>query len=201
MAISVILLPRGSYLLEDIRCWLRSRGLSVIAFEQANCPDATSAKISDLFIQLAQSSATSQPVPIRGVSITFPATAPGNGFLFLVARSDFGGVSRPTVVQSFAQPDFGCFSRPIVGKLFAWPDFGCFPRPTVGQSFARPDFGRVFRPTVVQLFAWPDFGCISRPIVMQSFPWLDFGGFSRPTVGQSFAWPDFGFVFRPIGMQ
>ena len=100
MAISVILLPRGSYRLEDIRCWLCSRDLSIIAFEQSNCPDATSVKVSDLFIQLAQSSVPSQPVPIRGVSITFPATAPGNGFLVLVARPDFGRFSRPTVGKS-----------------------------------------------------------------------------------------------------
>lgn len=139
MAISVILLPRGSYRLEDIRCWLRSRGLSVIAFEQSNCPDATSAKGSDLFIQLAQSSAPSQPVPIRGVSITFPATAPGNGFLVLVAR-----------------PDFGCFFRLTVMQSFPWPDFGGFFRPTVGQSFARPDFGRFSRPTCVQRFITKD---------------------------------------------
>lgn len=152
MAISIILLPRGSYRLEDIRCWLRSRGLSVIAFEQSNCPDATSAKVSDLFIQLAQSSVPSQPVPIRGVSITFPATAPGNGFLVLVAR-----------------PDFGRFSRPTVMQLFPWPDFGRFSRPTVGKLFARPDFGRFFRPTVGQLFAWPDFGCFSRPTCVQRF--------------------------------
>ena len=161
MAISVVLLPRGSYRLEDIRCWLRSRGFSVIAFEQSNCPDATSAKVSDMFIQLAQSSAPSQPVPIRGVSITFPATAPGNGFLFLVARPDFGRFSRPTVGQSFARPDFGCFSRPIVGKLFPWPDFGRVSRPIVGQSFAQPDFGCFFRPTVMQSFPWPDFGRFS----------------------------------------
>ena len=135
MAISIILLPRGSYRLEDIRCWLRSRGLSVIAFEQSNCPDATSAKVSDLFIQLAQSSVPSQPVPIRGVSITFPATAPGNGFLVLVARPDFGRFSRPTVMQSFPWPDFGGFFRPTVGQSFAWPDFGRVSRPTCVQRF------------------------------------------------------------------
>ena len=152
MAISVILLPRGSYRLEDIRCWLRSRGLSVIAFEQSNCPDVTSAKVSDLFIQLAQSSAPSLPVPIRGVSITFPATFPGNGFLFLVARPDFGCFSRPTVGKSFPWPDFGFVFRPTVMQSFPWPDFGCFSRLTVGQSFAWPDFGCFFRLTCVQRF-------------------------------------------------